>query len=96
MILVTGPEPPLRAATQATSTIPIVMVALNYDPVGKGYIAGRARPGGNVTGVVLRHRDRPGQKGVVPVHPGRPIKPKVRQRILQAAELSADQLRDLL
>lgn len=51
VIVAGGPEPNLNAATAATRTIPIVMVALNYDPVAKGYVASVARPGGNVTGV---------------------------------------------
>src|SRR5439155_24651757 len=38
-----------RAARQATSTIPIVMLHAG-DPVGAGLIASLARPGGNVTG----------------------------------------------
>jgi putative ABC transport system substrate-binding protein len=51
VILAGGPEASLRAARQATSAIPIVMVALNYNPVAKGYVASLAHPGGNVTGV---------------------------------------------
>ena len=51
VIVAGGPEANLKAATQATRKIPIVMVALNYDPVAKGYVASVARPGGNVTGV---------------------------------------------
>lgn len=51
VIVAGGPEPNLKAATEATRTIPIVMVALNYDPIAKGYAASVARPGGNVTGV---------------------------------------------
>jgi len=42
--------PAVAAARQATSTIPIVMVGV-ADPVGSGFIASLARPGGNVTGV---------------------------------------------
>jgi putative tryptophan/tyrosine transport system substrate-binding protein len=38
------------AAISATSTIPIVMVT-SADPVGQGFIASLARPGGNVTGL---------------------------------------------
>jgi putative tryptophan/tyrosine transport system substrate-binding protein len=40
----------VRAAQQATSTIPIVMQGV-IDPVGRGLIASLARPGGNVTGL---------------------------------------------
>ena len=50
-ILTFGAEASLRAAREATSRIPIIMVALNFDPVAKGYVASLARPGGNVTGV---------------------------------------------
>lgn len=51
LLLAGGPEAPARAARQATSTIPIVVVAVDYDPVAAGYAASLARPGGNVTGV---------------------------------------------
>jgi putative ABC transport system substrate-binding protein len=54
VIVATGPEDPLRAVQQSTATIPIVMVAINYDPVAKGHVASQARPGGNVTGVLYR------------------------------------------
>jgi putative ABC transport system substrate-binding protein len=40
----------IRAARDATSTIPIVMLA-SGDPIASGFIASLARPGGNVTGV---------------------------------------------
>jgi ABC transporter substrate binding protein len=42
-------SPGTRAAQQATTTIPIIMVSVG-DPVGVGFIASLARPGGNITG----------------------------------------------
>jgi ABC-type uncharacterized transport system substrate-binding protein len=54
VIVTAGGEAPLRAARDATSTIPVVIVAIDYDPVARGYVASLARPGGNVTGVFLQ------------------------------------------
>jgi len=48
-IVVTEGTPPTRAATQATTTIPIVMTVTG-DPVAAGLVANLARPGGNLTG----------------------------------------------
>jgi putative ABC transport system substrate-binding protein len=55
VILIAGPELGLKAASEATRTIPVVVVALNYDPVVKGYVASLARPGRNITGVFFRN-----------------------------------------
>jgi putative ABC transport system substrate-binding protein len=49
-IIVTAGAPATRAAKQATVTIPIVM-AQDSDPVGNGFVASLARPGGNITGL---------------------------------------------
>jgi putative ABC transport system substrate-binding protein len=53
IILSFGSEASLKAAVAATKTIPIVMVAIDYDPIARGYVASLARPGGNVTGLFL-------------------------------------------
>jgi putative ABC transport system substrate-binding protein len=55
VIVTVGPESTLKAASDATRTIPIVNVALNYDPVEKGYVTSLARPGRNITGVFFRN-----------------------------------------
>ena len=49
-VIVTAGTPVTSAAQKATPTIPIVMVNL-ADPVGSGFIASLARPGGNITGL---------------------------------------------
>jgi putative tryptophan/tyrosine transport system substrate-binding protein len=49
-IIVTGGSAPTRAAKEATTTIPIVMIQDN-DPVASGFVASLARPGGNITGL---------------------------------------------
>jgi putative tryptophan/tyrosine transport system substrate-binding protein len=49
-ILVTGGPPATRAAKEATVTIPLVM-AFDDDPIGNGFAASLARPGGNITGL---------------------------------------------
>ena len=49
-VIVTAGEGGTRAVKEATSTIPIVM-ASDDDPVGNGFVASLARPGGNITGL---------------------------------------------
>jgi putative ABC transport system substrate-binding protein len=49
-VIVTGGPAPTRAAKAASSTIPIVMLQ-DADPVGNGFVASLARPGGNITGL---------------------------------------------
>jgi putative tryptophan/tyrosine transport system substrate-binding protein len=49
IIIAFGP-PAARAAKEATVTIPIVIMSVG-DPVGSGFVASLARPGGNITGL---------------------------------------------
>jgi len=51
----------IRAAKQATKTIPIVMVT-QEDPVAAGLIDSLARPGGNITGLATLQRDLSGKR----------------------------------
>jgi putative ABC transport system substrate-binding protein len=52
VIIAVGPTA-IRAARAVTSTIPIVMSFAGEDPVAAGWVQSYARPGGNVTGLVL-------------------------------------------
>ena len=51
----------IRAAQHATSTIPIVMAA-TADPVGQGFVASLAHPGGNITGLSSLSAELPGKR----------------------------------
>ncbi len=75
VILVSGPAG-IRAVRDATSTIPIVALDYESDPVEAGFARSFAQPGGNLTGCFL---DQPGWTGkwlelIVEAIPGtRPI-----------------------
>ena len=55
-ILLVGTIASVRAAQQATTSIPILMMGTN-DPVGTGLVASLARPGGNTTGLASMFDD---------------------------------------
>jgi putative ABC transport system substrate-binding protein len=52
----------IRAAKNATKTIPIVMLGLSADPVEAGLVESLARPGGNVTGLTTLSRELGGKR----------------------------------
>jgi putative ABC transport system substrate-binding protein len=62
IIVVGGGDPVIRAAKNATRTIPIVMMGSAADPVETGYVESLARPGGNVTGITLLSRELGGKR----------------------------------
>jgi putative ABC transport system substrate-binding protein len=62
IIVVTGGGPMIRAAKNATKTIPIVMTGSGGDPVEAGVIESLARPGGNVTGLTRLSRELGGKR----------------------------------
>jgi putative ABC transport system substrate-binding protein len=62
IIVVAGGAPWIRAAKNATKTIPIVMSGAGIDPVVAGFVESLARPGGNVTGVTLLSRELGGKR----------------------------------
>ena len=62
IIVAAGGAGPVRAARNATKTIPIVMVGGGADPLEAGLIQSLARPGGNVTGITLLAAELSGKR----------------------------------
>ena len=60
-VIVGSGEPVLHALKNATATIPIVM-GTSQDPVGSGFVASLARPGGNITGMTSNSAELAGKR----------------------------------
>ena len=60
-VLLVASLPAIRAAKEATKTIPIVMVT-TQDPVAAGFVESLARPGGNITGLTTLQRELSGKR----------------------------------
>src|SRR5262245_39297786 len=50
-MLATGPEITLKSARAVAPTLPIVMLAIDYDPIVRGHVTSLSRPSGNITGM---------------------------------------------
>src|SRR5262249_52285156 len=62
IIVVAAGDMTIRAAKNATKTIPIVMMGTGSNPVRAGYVESLARPGGNVTGLTRLTRELGGKR----------------------------------
>jgi putative ABC transport system substrate-binding protein len=62
IIVAAGADNAIRAAKNATKTIPIVMSGQGIDPVEAGFVESLARPGGNVTGLTNLTRELAGKR----------------------------------
>jgi ABC-type uncharacterized transport system substrate-binding protein len=87
VIVAIGPEVALRSALAATRTLPVVMIAIDYDPFARGYVTSLARPSGNVTGVVFQQIEL-AAKRIELIKDGFPDRPAAT---MFWDELSADQ-----
>ena len=54
ILIAVGAEIALKAALAATDRLPIVMLAIDYDPIALGYVTSLARPTGSVTGIFFQ------------------------------------------
>ena len=54
VIVAGGTLPSLEAARRAAGAVPIVMIAVDYDPLATGIVSSLNRPGGNITGVFVQ------------------------------------------
>lgn len=57
IIVAAGPELSLKSALATSGNLPVVMIAVDYDPIARGYIRSLARPAENVTGVYFQSTD---------------------------------------
>jgi ABC-type uncharacterized transport system substrate-binding protein len=62
IIVVAAGDVTIRAAKNATKTIPIIMMGTGSDPVRAGHVESLARPGGNVTGLTRLTRELGGKR----------------------------------
>jgi len=62
IMLAAGNEPALRAARAAAGVLPIVFIAIDFDPVENGYVASLSHPGSNMTGIFVSQLELAGKR----------------------------------
>jgi putative tryptophan/tyrosine transport system substrate-binding protein len=62
IVLAAGPESSLKAALAAADGLPVVMIAVDYDPLAKGYVQSLSRPSGSITGVYFQNVELVGKR----------------------------------
>ena len=88
VIFVIGPELPVRALQEARTPIPVVFLAIEYDPLEKGIVKSLARPDGNMTGLYLPQNEM-GAKRLEIMHE---VTPAARRFLVFADATSKGQL----
>ena len=88
VIFAVGPEQPVRALQVVRSSVPIVFVAVDYDPVEKGIVTSLSRPDRNTTGVYVPQ----GQLAAKRLEIMREVLPAARRFLVLADVFSRDQL----
>jgi putative ABC transport system substrate-binding protein len=88
VLFVSGPEAPLKALSEATTSIPIVVCAVDFDPQERGYVKSLARPGRNITGLHVQQIEAT-SKRLQLLHD---LSPSARRIAVLADLFTADQL----
>lgn len=88
VLITIGPETPVRALQDARAPMPIVFLAVDFDPVEKGIVRNLSRPDRNTTGVYVP------QNGLVAkrVEIMREVLPSARRMLLFTDVFSKDQV----
>jgi putative ABC transport system substrate-binding protein len=89
ILVAAGNEPALRAARAAAGSLPIVCLAIDFDPVAKGFVQSLARPGGNITGIFVHPLELAAKR----IELAREAFPQARRLALIWDRTSADQVR---
>jgi putative ABC transport system substrate-binding protein len=88
LIIAFGPEQPARALQDARSPVPVVILAVDYDPVEKAIIASLRKPDRNTTGVYLPQNQMVAKR----IEVMREILPAARRFLVLADIFSKDQV----
>ena len=88
LIVAFGPEQPARALQDARSPVPIVILAVDYDPVDKAIVASLRRPDRNTTGVYVPQNQMVAKR----IDIMREVLPSARRFMVVADVFSRDQL----
>ena len=89
VIVAGGPLPAVEAARRATGAVPVVMIAVDYDPLATGIVSSLSRPGGNITGVFVQQIELTTKR----MELLREIAPKARRVAILSDPFSVDQLK---
>lgn len=79
----------LEAARHASASIPIVMIAVDYDPIATRMVASLNRPGGNITGVFVRQIELTAKR----MELLKEMAPKLVRVVMLSDPFSAEQLK---
>jgi putative ABC transport system substrate-binding protein len=89
VIVAGGPAAALEAARRASAIVPIVMIAVDFDPIAIGIVSSLSRPGGNITGVFVRQIELTAKR-IELLHE---IAPKATRVAILSDPFCADQLK---